>query len=142
MQNTVNISRVGKKWTKEEDTELMKRVNDGMGLVDIAIAHQRNVTGVKLRIMGKAISMVEKQSISINEASKLVNITVEDLIEYKLREEDKRNQTKNKKHKEKYWSSFQEEYLLDKIRADLEIDEIAKKMNKTARLNTKKTVVC
>ena len=82
-------ARAGIKWGEEESQELMKHLNDGMSLEDIAKTHQRTVIGVKNRIMTNALNIMKEKRMSLDEVSKLVNISVFDLENYKQYQDNK-----------------------------------------------------
>lgn len=48
---TMSPARVGLRWTDEEDALLKKEINDGTDLYKIAAAHERNVDGIRSRIL-------------------------------------------------------------------------------------------
>jgi hypothetical protein len=82
-------ARTGIRWEDEENQELMKRINEGMNLEDIAKTHQRTITAVKSHVMSNALNIMKEKEISFDEVSKLVNISVDDLENYKQEQEVK-----------------------------------------------------
>lgn len=86
-------ARVGVKWTEAENEQVMKEVMDGMHLDDIAKKHQRTFTGVKSRIMTNALTMMTDRDLTLQDVAKLVHISVEDLENYKQRQEQKATTT-------------------------------------------------
>lgn len=82
-------NRVGLKWSSEEDSELMSQATTRMTLDDIAHAHKRTITAIKLRIMSNALIMMKEKGLSLDEVSKIVNISKEDLELHKEREGNK-----------------------------------------------------
>lgn len=87
-------ARTGIKWDEEESQELMNRIKDGMSLEDIANTHKRTVGGVKNRIMTNALNILKEKKISLDEVSKLVNISVFDLENYKEKIDKKESDKK------------------------------------------------
>jgi hypothetical protein len=87
-------ARAGLKWDEEESQELMNRIKDGMSLEDIANTHKRTVSGVKNRIMTNALNIMKEKKISLDEVSKLVNISVFDLENYKEKIDKKESDKK------------------------------------------------
>ena len=87
-------ARAGLKWDEEESQELMNRIKDGMSLEDIANTHKRTVSGVKNRIMTNALNIMKEKKISLDEVSKLVNISVFDLKNYKEKIDKKESDKK------------------------------------------------
>lgn len=90
-------ARVGVKWTEAENEQVMKEVMDGMDLDDVAKKHQRTVTGVKSRVMTNALTMMTDRDLTLQDVAKLVHISVEDLENYKQRQEQKATTPKVKK---------------------------------------------
>lgn len=82
-------ARICIRWSDNENQELMKQINEGMNLEDIAKSHQRTVTAVKYRIMSNALNIMKEKELSFDEVSKLVNISVNDLENYKQELEEK-----------------------------------------------------
>lgn len=82
-------ARVGVKWTNEENAELMRQAQEGMPFSEIATLHQRTVGGVKSHIMLNALRLMNEQDMSLEDAAKLVHISVEDLALFKQRKEKK-----------------------------------------------------
>jgi hypothetical protein len=93
-------ARAGLKWEEEESQELMNRIKDGMSLEDIANIHKRTVSGVKNRIMTNALNILKEKKISLDEVSKLVNISVFDLENYKEKIDKKELDKKESDKKE------------------------------------------
>lgn len=89
--------RAGVKWNDEENEELMKEVMDGMNLNDVANKHQRTFTAVKYRVMANAMIMMKDRDLTIQDVSKLVHISVEDLEHHKQKQEQKETTPKIKK---------------------------------------------
>lgn len=89
MRDQPATARVGVKWTKEENEQLMKEVMDGMNLHDVAKKHYRTVTGVKLRVMSNALNMMTNRDLTLQDVAKTVYISVEDLENHKQRQEQK-----------------------------------------------------
>jgi len=51
-------SRIGAKWEKEEDADLIREIENNMTIEDIAKAHKRTQTSIKSRIMLSAINAI------------------------------------------------------------------------------------
>ena len=119
-------ARTGIKWTLEESQELMKHINDGMSLEDIANTHKRTVGGVKNRIMTNALNiMKENESMSFDEVSKLVNISVFDLENYKQYQDNKEEKI-NKKESDKKESDNLSSQQMKKLELEMKKLEIKK----------------
>jgi hypothetical protein len=117
-------ARTGIKWTFEENEELMKRINDGMSLEDIAKNHQRTITAVKSRVMMNALNIMKEKELTFEEVSKLVNISVDDLENYKQHQEEKQKQKEEKIDKKE----SDKLSLQQIIKLELEILEKQKKL--------------
>ena len=121
-------ARTGIKWTLEESQELMKHINDGMSLEDIANTHKRTVGGVKNRIMTNALNiMKENESMSFDEVSKLVNISVFDLENYKQYQDNKEEKI-NKKESDKKESDNLSSQQMKKLELEMKKLELEIKL--------------
>lgn len=75
-------SCVGKKWTSQEETELLNSVTKNKkSFEDIAKEHKRTVNGIKCRLKKIAFDMIEKDGKTIEETANLLNLSVEEIIE-------------------------------------------------------------
>jgi len=85
MYNSMKILRERPETTHgwRRKPRINEHINDGMSLEDIANTHKRTVGGVKNRIMTNALNIMKEKKISLDEVSKLVNISVFDLENYK-----------------------------------------------------------
>ena len=123
-------ARTGMKWTEDESQELMKHINEGMSLEDIANTHKRTVGGVKNRIMTNALNiMKENEGMSIDEVSKLVNISVFDLQNYKQYQDNKEKIYKkesDKKESDKKESDNLSSQQMKKLELEMKKLEIKK----------------
>ena len=79
------------KWSDDENIVLMKQIYNGIRLEDIAQYHQRTVISIKYHVMKNAFNIMKYKQKSLEEVSKLVNISVNDLKKYKLYQEEKKN---------------------------------------------------
>lgn len=117
-------ARTGLKWTLEESQELMKHINEGMSLEDIANTHKRTVGGVKNRIMTNALNIMKEKKISLDEVSKLVNISVFDLENYKQYQDNK--EKIDKKESDKKESDNLSSLQMKKLELEMKKLEIKK----------------
>ena len=117
-------ARTGLKWTEDESQELMKHINDGMSLEDIANTHKRTVGGVKNRIMTNALNIMKEKKISLDEVSKLVNISVFDLQNYKQYQDNK--EKIDKKESDKKESDNLSSQQMKKLELEMKKLEIKK----------------
>jgi hypothetical protein len=84
-----DTARAGLKWTEEENAKLMQDVADGIDLNEVAKKHQRTFTGVKSRVMTNALAIMKLKDITLQEISKLVHISEDELKNHMQRQEDK-----------------------------------------------------
>ena len=130
-------ARAGLKWEEEESQELMNRIKDGVSLEDIANTHKRTVSGVKNRIMTNALNILKEKKISLDEVSKLVNISVFDLENYKekidKKESDKKESDKkesDKKESDNLSSQQMKKLELEIKKLELEIKKLELEIKK------------
>lgn len=62
------ITRKGKRWTPEEDAQLLEQVNNGISLDDIATTHQRSVAAITMRILMHATKAIQN-GMSVEDAA-------------------------------------------------------------------------
>jgi hypothetical protein len=122
-----DTARAGIKWTEEESQELMNRIKDGMSLEDIAKTHQRTIIGVKNRIMANALHIMKENKMSFDEVSKLVNISVFDLENYK-QYQDNKGEKPDKKESDNL--SLQQITKLEIKKLELEIKKLELEIKK------------
>lgn len=76
-------SSVGKKWTSQEETQLLNSITKNKkSFEDIAKEHKRTVNGIKCRLKKLALDMIEKDGKTVEETATLMNLTVEEIEEY------------------------------------------------------------
>jgi len=85
----------GKKWSKEEDVNLLKEIEDGFNLLTISQKHQRSERAIKLRLIQHAIKLMEKEDIStVCLKYNLTEKEIKDFISYKEQKEIKQKEIK------------------------------------------------
>ena len=72
-------SRVGVRWTEQEDIKLDEEVSENKSYEDIAIEHKRTIVGIKLRVIHKIIYPKYKNNININDLATEYKIDKEEL---------------------------------------------------------------
>lgn len=83
LMDTEETSRVGKRWTKDEDTNLCQEIAENKSYEDIALIHKRTVTGIKSRVVTNIIyPKYKNDNISIIDLSSLYNIEPELIEKY------------------------------------------------------------
>jgi len=96
-QNT-ETSRAGLKWEQDEDDRLLKMLQEGVTLADIAKSLQRTEGSIKTRLTVYAINKMEKENMSLEQVAELVGLTEKDIIDYQERKaaREERRQKKPK----------------------------------------------
>jgi hypothetical protein len=106
MDNDDNTSRIGKRWTTEEDDQLCQEIEENKTYDEIALSHKRTLCGIKSRVITNIMyPKYKNDNITIDELSELYKIDVtliekyiqkletpsikkpskkEDIIEYRL----------------------------------------------------------
>ena len=83
LRKNEETSRVGKKWTVEEDEELMKELNDKKSYEEIALNHKRTIGGIKSRVICNILYLRYKdKSKTIEELSLEYNIEIDLVLKY------------------------------------------------------------
>ena len=83
LRKNEETSRVGKKWTVEEDEELMKELNDKKSYEEIALNHKRTIGGIKSRVICNILYLRYKdKSKTIEELSLEYNIENDLVLKY------------------------------------------------------------
>lgn len=75
-------SRAGLKWEQQEDDQLFSLISNSTPLKDIALTLCRTEGSIKTRLIIHAINKMEKDNLSLEEASQQVTIPVEEIQEY------------------------------------------------------------
>jgi len=101
-------ARVGLKWEADELDHLMKMVNEGQSTQDIAKTLQRTEGSIRTRLILNAISKMEDENLSIEDAANLLKISVTDIQEYT----DKRTQRIEKKKRKPFSNNINDVYSL------------------------------
>ena len=83
LRKNEETSRVGKKWTVEEDEELMKELIDKKSYEEIALNHKRTIGGIKSRVICNILYLHYKdKSKTIEELSLEYNIENDLVLKY------------------------------------------------------------
>ena len=92
MKENPDTANVGKKWTNEENDELMKLVMAKTSVDDMAKAHKRTPNSIQQQILKLASKMVSDTK-TVDEAAKEVNVHPEELTAY-IAKVDRKSQRK------------------------------------------------
>lgn len=82
-----NLENKGKKWSKEDDELLL---NSDKDIEKQAILFRRTPLAIKCRLMLLAIQMMEYKKMSLDEVSLFVQISPDDILKFKERQETKK----------------------------------------------------
>jgi len=136
-----NKSRVGLKWLKTEDDELIKEVNENKSYEDIALAHERSLRAIKLRVISHIIyPLFKNNDKTIDELSNKYNIE-NDMIQQYINKMDTNNSIKksidnNKKsHNENKDKSMKVNVITKLTAIEEKIDVIMKLLSPTYNNN-------
>lgn len=104
-------------YTIDEDNLILKDINDNISIEDIAYKIQRSVSSVTTRLKKLAFNMIKDNSLSFNEASKIVKIPAEVIQQYystkiKKTKEEVLNERKNRKQGKKEIRQQNKEIIL------------------------------
>ena len=123
-----STSRAGLKWEEHEDTTLLEKVSEGLSLEEIAKLLQRTEGSIKTRLITYAIGKIEKNNTSIEDASAIVKISVEDIQEYqqkkKLRDEKRLNKVFSKSNRPSLQQSQGQQHLTRQSSSSVSLVEI------------------
>jgi hypothetical protein len=92
-------SRVGTKWSEEEEQLLVSELLEKTPLSIIAQRHQRKLGGIKNKINNLAIKEAKKQNIKIEEVCNLWNVEVEEAKYAQERKDQNRRKVDEKRQK-------------------------------------------
>jgi ATP-dependent DNA helicase PIF1 len=101
LKENPDTANIGKKWSDEEISELLKQIKDNVDLNTIAIHHKRTVGSITSKLLQIAYKYVMVNNQDLNKVSKLVNISVSDINTFISKSE--KNQSKVKKEKDVYY---------------------------------------
>lgn len=76
-------SRAGLKWDAEDYNNLIKKAKEGVDIDEIAKILKRTSGSIKTRLIVYALDKIEKDNVKKEDAIKMVNITENDIDEYK-----------------------------------------------------------
>lgn len=96
LKENPETSRVGTKWTIEEDNMLNSQIENSWSYEDIALEHKRNILGIKSRVISKIIYPKIKLGTSILELAKIYNIEISLINKYIEKNLDKNEKQNNK----------------------------------------------
>jgi hypothetical protein len=94
-------SRVGKKWTVEENDNLCQELADNKTYEEIALIHKRTIIGIKSRVVTNILYPKYKHgNVTIEDLSTLYNIEPEIIEKYINKMESPNKKTKKTDEKE------------------------------------------
>lgn len=101
LKENPDTANIGKKWSDEEISELLKQIKDNVDLNTIAVLHKRTVGSITSKLLQIAYKYVMVNNQDLNKVSKLVNISISDINTFISKSE--KNQSKVKKEKDVYY---------------------------------------
>jgi|LakMenE01Jun11ns_1017448.scaffolds.fasta_scaffold9934240_2 predicted GIY-YIG superfamily endonuclease len=85
----VKRARYGKKWTPEEEAEILHQITENVSLDQIALEHDRSAGGIQWRLRKIGIDIMENEKITAEEAAERVRLPVAMLLTNKYRRQSK-----------------------------------------------------
>ena len=86
MQSSIQIKKqdpnyinLGEKWKDEEIKNLLIEIKNKLSIEDISLIHKRTICSINSKLMNIAVSLISIYNIEIDEVSKKVNISVDDI---------------------------------------------------------------
>ena len=89
LRENPDTANVGKKWSEDEQNNLLYEIKKNMSFDEIAKIHKRTETSIKSKLMTIAISLLQK-NMNIEEVSKIVNLSSDSIQEYMKKYPDKK----------------------------------------------------
>lgn len=102
-------TRVGTKWSTEEETELIDQIGRGLLVDEIASLHQRNAGGIRTKILSIAHRWMTKEGQTFDQVASKLKISQEELDSFNKERESKIDRKKNKKQEASEKSENSEE---------------------------------
>jgi hypothetical protein len=90
LRTNPSTSRVGMKWTPQEDHKLILMAKHNVHIEDMAEIYQRTIGGIKARIMMHALSYMKSNNVSIEESATYFNLTTTDLYRHQQYQQSKK----------------------------------------------------
>lgn len=81
----VKRARYGKKWTPEEEAEILRQIADNVPLDQIALEHDRSAGGIQWRLRKIGLDLMEDEKMTADEAADRVRLPVTMLLTNKYR---------------------------------------------------------
>jgi transposase len=75
-------SRAGLKWDNDEDSTMLAMVSDGESHEQIAKTLQRTEGSIRTRLIMYALNKMDKENLSLDQVSEIVNISKDDITQY------------------------------------------------------------
>lgn len=96
LRNNDETSKVGLKWSIEDDNSVKQSAISKMNIDDIAKLHKRTLSAVKSRILLHAVDYMKNEDKSIEDAALYFNVDIESITNYQYRMERKVTKVDNK----------------------------------------------
>lgn len=98
LKEAPETSRIGQKWTNEEEEKFIGLIESGKNIEEIAKEHQRTVGGMECRRRHMAVNMLNSKS--MEEICNLLQVTQEDIELYQKRRRFELYQKRSIEHKQ------------------------------------------
>ena len=92
LKGNPETANVGKRWSDEDVNQLLLQRKNDMPLEDIAKFHKRTYSSIKSKLLHYAVSLLDTKS--IEEASKIVKLSLPCIKEYMNKENSKKSAVK------------------------------------------------
>lgn len=88
-------SRMGKPWNDDEDTNLLKKIKEGVSVKDIAEKHERTIGGITshLKLIAVKSYIIDKEPVEI--ISRVTGLTAEEIM-FEVRKKESQSKKKEK----------------------------------------------
>jgi hypothetical protein len=93
IKDNPETSSFGKKWTIEEEKQLITYINENKSIDDIAKEHKRTSGGIRSHIREIAVRMIRNDGKTIEEVCEILHVTPEEITDAQNRRKDKKIET-------------------------------------------------
>jgi hypothetical protein len=118
-----------KKWSIEEETQMMNEINNNKTITQIANIHQRSNNAIVMRLCEIGKRLIEQKGKTIQEVQKYLKlVSINEIESYIKRENDKKNKNSEVSKQEK-----KKEETIDSVKSELK--ELQTKYNKIKNID-------
>ena len=131
-----------KRWTKDEDEQLRKRIAEGLTITQLAKEHQRTSIAVKLRVLKFVLAEIKEGILTPEQAAKRYPVSPEDVTMFQEQEDTRKANTQKKKELKQAIKTLSDTELLQKYSEDeiklFKSKEEARKLKQKSKRNEKR----